>query len=103
MVADFEQGALKSGLGEHGIFGWRFGIAFEHDGGCSVGHVEDERVVVGGYGSRLVPGEGREDGDLGCAEGERIAGAECADADVEARSFVEQFFVRTVAWIVANP
>jgi hypothetical protein len=51
----------------------------------------------------LVAGEGREDGDLGCAEGERIAGAECADTDVEVGGFVEQFFVRTVAGIVSDP
>ena len=102
-MADLEQRALQAGLGEHGIFGGRLGIAFEHDGGCAVGHVEHERVVVSGGGAGLVIGEGCENSNLGCAEGECVAGVEGANTDVEAGGFVEQFVVWTVAGIVADP
>jgi len=103
VMADFEQSALQTGFGEHGIFDGRFGISLEHDRGCAVGHVENKRIVVGGRRTGLVAGERREDSDLGCAEGERVAGAEGADTDMEASGFVEQRVVRPVAGIVADP
>ena len=103
MVADFEQGALETGLGEHGVFDGRFGISFEHDGGSAVGHVEYERVVVGGCGAGLVSGEGREDGDLGRTEGKGFACVKVIDADMEAGGFIEQCVIRAVAGIIAYP
>jgi len=51
----------------------------------------------------LVVGEGREDVDLGEAQGEGIAGVEGAETDTEAGSFAEQGVVGSDARIVAHP
>ncbi len=103
VMAYFEQSARKAGLGQHGLLDGGFGVAFEHHGRGAVGHVQDQRVVVGGFGAGLVVAEGREDGDLGCSEGEGVAGAERAQADVEIGGLVEQGVVGAEAGVVAHP
>ena len=65
--------------------------------------MQDQRVVVGGFKAGLVVGERREDADLRAAQGERVAGAERADADMEIGGLVEQRVVSAEAGVVADP
>ena len=103
VMANFEQGACESRLGQHRLFDGRLGIALQKHGRGAISHMQHHGVVVGRLCPRVVVRQGSQHRDLRAPQRDRITGAQRSHSDVKTRGLTQQRVVGVRRWVVAHP